>query len=40
MVGADGGIFDFSSAQFLGSLGSTPPPLPITSVAALASQPR
>jgi hypothetical protein len=35
MVGADGGIFDFSSARFLGSLGANPPSRPITSVAAL-----
>ena len=35
MVGEDGGIFNFSSQQFLGSLGSTPPSRPIVSVAAL-----
>ena len=35
MVGEDGGIFNFSSQQFLGSLGSTPPAHPIVSVAAL-----
>ena len=35
MVGEDGGIFNFSSQQFLGSLGSTPPARPIVSVAAL-----
>ena len=34
MVGADGGIFDFSSKPFLGSLGSRPPSIPIVSVAA------
>jgi len=34
MVGADGGIFDFSSAGFLGSLGDHPPAAPIVSVAA------
>jgi len=33
MVGADGGIFDFSSANFLGSLGANPPAHPIVSVA-------
>jgi hypothetical protein len=35
MVGADGGIFDFSSAPFLGSLGDHPPAVPIVSVAAM-----
>ena len=35
MVGEDGGIFNFSSQPFLGSLGSTPPARPIVSVAAL-----
>jgi len=35
MVGEDGGIFDFSSQQFLGSLGGHPPARPIVSVAAL-----
>jgi hypothetical protein len=35
MVGADGGIFDFSTSPFLGSLGANPPPAPIVSVAAL-----
>jgi hypothetical protein len=34
MVGEDGGIFNFSDQAFFGSLGSTPPPVPITSVAA------
>jgi hypothetical protein len=36
MVGEDGGIFNFSDKPFDGSLGSTPPSKPITSVAALA----
>ncbi len=35
MVGADGGIFNFSDRPFLGSLGSTPPSRPIVAVAAL-----
>jgi trimeric autotransporter adhesin len=35
MVGEDGGIFNFSSKPFLGSLGATPPARPIVSVAAL-----
>jgi calcineurin-like phosphoesterase family protein len=35
MVGEDGGIFDFSSSPFLGSLGASPPARPIVSVAAL-----
>jgi len=35
MVATDGGIFNFSDQQFFGSLGSTPPPNPITAVAAL-----
>ncbi|HEV7862465.1 MAG TPA: metallophosphoesterase [Acidimicrobiia bacterium] len=35
MVGEDGGIFNFSSTDFLGSLGSKPPARPIVSVAAL-----
>ena len=35
IVGSDGGIFDFSTKPFLGSLGANPPSLPITSVAAL-----
>ena len=35
MVGEDGGIFDFSSSPFLGSLGGSPPARPIVSVAAL-----
>jgi hypothetical protein len=35
MVASDGGIFDFSSSPFLGSLGANPPNVPITSVAAL-----
>ena len=33
MVGADGGIFNFSDSQFFGSLGATPPAYPIASVA-------
>ncbi len=35
MVGEDGGIFDFSTKPFLGSLGGNPPAHPIVSVAAL-----
>jgi hypothetical protein len=35
MVGEDGGIFNFSSKDFLGSLGATPPARPIVSVATL-----
>jgi hypothetical protein len=35
MVAQDGGIFDFSSQPFLGSLGGSPPAHPIVSVAAL-----
>ncbi|MGH9021615.1 MAG: hypothetical protein ACRDV9_00690, partial [Acidimicrobiia bacterium] len=35
MVGEDGGIFNFSDRPFLGSLGSSPPAHPITSVAVL-----
>jgi hypothetical protein len=35
MVGEDGGIFNFSSKPFLGSLGGNPPARPIVSVAAL-----
>jgi hypothetical protein len=35
LVGADGGIFNFSVKPFHGSLGSSPPAFPITSVAAL-----
>ncbi len=35
MVGEDGGIFNFSSKDFLGSLGANPPLRPIVSVAAL-----
>ncbi|HVW32480.1 MAG TPA: metallophosphoesterase [Acidimicrobiia bacterium] len=35
MVGEDGGIFNFSSQPFLGSLGDKPPARPIVSVAAL-----
>jgi protocatechuate 3,4-dioxygenase beta subunit len=35
MVGADGGIFDFSSLPFSGSLGDKPPTSPVVAVAAL-----
>jgi hypothetical protein len=35
MVGEDGGIFNFSTSAFAGSLGANPPARPITSVAAL-----
>ena len=35
MVASDGGIFNFSNLPFLGSLGGSPPAVPITSVAAL-----
>jgi ribosomal protein L24E len=35
MVGEDGGIFNFSSAPFAGSLGGHPPAQPIVSVAAV-----
>jgi hypothetical protein len=35
MVGEDGGIFNFSSSDFYGSLGSNPPARPIVSVAVL-----
>jgi hypothetical protein len=35
MVAADGGIFDFSTKPFLGSLGGSPPAIPIVSVAAV-----
>jgi hypothetical protein len=34
MVGADGGIFNFSDRPFLGSLGDRPPAEEIVSVAA------
>ena len=34
MVGEDGGIFNFSDLEFLGSLGNTVIPNPIASVAA------
>jgi hypothetical protein len=37
MVATDGGIFNFSDRPFFGSLGATPPPNPITAVAALES---
>jgi hypothetical protein len=35
MVGADGGIFNFSSSPFAGSLGDQPPATPVVAVAAL-----
>ncbi len=35
MVGEDGGVFNFSNQQFLGSLGGSPPGRPIVSVAPL-----
>ncbi|MBW3537338.1 MAG: hypothetical protein KY395_06175 [Actinobacteria bacterium] len=35
MVGADGGIFNFSDRPFVGSLGDRPPAWPIVSVAAV-----
>jgi hypothetical protein len=35
MVGEDGGIFNFSSRPFAGSLGANPPSRPIVAVAAL-----
>jgi hypothetical protein len=35
MVGEDGGIFNFSSKPFSGSLGGNPPSRPIVAVAAL-----
>jgi hypothetical protein len=35
MVGADGGIFNFSSSAFAGSLGDKTPASPIVAVAAL-----
>jgi hypothetical protein len=34
MVATDGGVFDFSNAPFLGSLGAAPPPDPVTAIAA------
>jgi len=34
MVAEDGGIFDFSSSPFAGSLGGHPPARPIVAVAA------
>jgi carboxypeptidase family protein/fibronectin type III domain protein len=37
MVGADGGIFNFSSLPFSGSLGDKPPASPVVAVAALPS---
>jgi hypothetical protein len=35
MVGEDGGVFDFSSLPFVGSLGGRSPARPIVAVAAL-----
>jgi hypothetical protein len=35
MVGADGGIFTFSSSPFAGSLGDKAPAAPVVAVAAL-----
>ena len=35
MVGADGGIFNFSDRDFKGSLGANPPQRPVTAVAVL-----
>jgi hypothetical protein len=35
MVAEDGGIFNFSSSPFLGSLGDRPPATPVTAVATL-----
>ena len=35
LVGSDGGIFNFSSLQFAGSLGDRPPASPVVGVAAL-----
>jgi hypothetical protein len=35
MVGADGGIFNFSSSPFAGSLGDQPPNSPVVAVATL-----
>jgi len=35
MVGADGGIFNFSTAPFAGSLGDKPPATPVVAVAAV-----
>jgi hypothetical protein len=35
MVASDGGIFDFSSKPFLGSLGANPPANPIVGVAVV-----
>jgi hypothetical protein len=35
MVGEDGGVFNFSTRKFHGSLGDHPPAAPIVAVAAL-----
>jgi hypothetical protein len=39
MVGADGGIFNFSDAAFHGSLGASPPAVPVVAVASQARVP-
>jgi hypothetical protein len=39
MVGADGGIFNFSDKPFNGSLGANPPASPVVAVAALDEAP-
>jgi hypothetical protein len=36
MVGADGGVFDFSDQRFAGSLGLNPPGDPVVSAASVA----
>jgi sugar lactone lactonase YvrE len=38
MAGEDGGIFNFSSRSFSGSLGGNPPPAPIVAVAAFTAE--
>jgi hypothetical protein len=35
MVGADGGIFNFSNLPFSGSLGDKPPASPVAAVSAV-----
>jgi len=35
MLASDGGIFDFSTTPFLGTLGANPPSIPIVGVAPL-----
>ncbi|MEO1064362.1 MAG: hypothetical protein AAFZ07_23325 [Actinomycetota bacterium] len=32
MVASDGGVFNFSDQEFLGSLGDNPPPNPVTAI--------